>query len=845
MLRFFFSCSLLIPLLLSGYSAHAQRHEVESTGQVRQQEDHAAQADQWFENFTNPTHDPEIIRHRIDGYLQLRRLSNAPAMKALSTPAWVQVGISQDKCVSGRGQCIAIAPVGPLGTIYYGPPRSGLWRSTDRGDNWLPITDSWMTNCVGAVAVDPAHPKVIYGGTGCTNCGYAGGANYPGVGVYKSTDGGDNWYLILDHPGLISTGLIVNPSNSHLVYLASVEGVFLSSDSGNTWSNVCPMYCRSLVMDPVDPSVLYAAGGGQIQKSNDSGKTWRALTIAAGTGAGNMALAMTPANHLYLYLSSATGNSILSRSTDSGNTWTIMSSSVNYLGQQGSYANAVAANPHNADNVIAGGLDIYSFTGGGRNVLTKTDWTTASNNGNFSHADIHGLLYIGDTLFSLTDGGLYHSESNGTSWEQGMNTSLNTMQFVGSDAFLVNGKPKIFVGGAQDNGTMTIPSGASYWHLARGGDGGLAYVSQQNSNIIYGTYINNNIARSSDGGASWKHGPCGDDNLICNSQITGANFYMPYDVSSADDNCVAMCCDNGLFLVIDGFANIPDDIIGVASANASISTNRIAGVPVCVAFDEQDPNTLYVGTSSNTLYYTQDQGQDWFKTKTALGGTPTAIAANPVHTERVYMTVAGSKHFLLSTDNGNTWNNPDTNLPNLNYVAVAASADLIFVGNEFGVLYSSDAGVTWYPLDIGMPTTQIMKLKVRGNYLLATTYGRGMYYIDISQISGNTNLVSGNSLPPAVLISGLYPNPVGMVSAGSGTESSGFRTNIRFSVNGDSRTTIGIYDVLGHEERQVFNGSLMAGDHEFSIELSGIPGGQHYVMVTSGGTSVTRPLTIQ
>ena len=825
-------------LFIAAGPVFAQREQVESVDKHEVQESHAAEAAQWFENFTNPMHDLDIIRHRVEGFRQFRAMNNAPAMKAASTPSWVQVGISQDKCVSGRGQCIAIAPIGPLGILYYGPPRSGLWKSLDRGDNWTPITDSWATNCVGAVAVDPAHPTVIYGGTGCTNGGLAGGNDYPGVGVYKSTDGGTNWYLCFDTSGLVSTGMIVNPANSKLVYLASTWGVFLSSDSGNTWKNVCPIYVRSIVMDPVDPSVLYAAGGGTIKKSNDSGKTWRSLT--GFTGAGNMQLAMTPANHLYVYLSSATGNSILSRSVDSGHTWKVTSSSVNYLGQQGSYANAVAVNPNNADQVIAGGLDIYSFSNGGSTQLSKTDWTAPSSNGNFSHADIHGLLYIGDTLFALTDGGLYHSESNGGSWVQGMNTNLNTMQFVGSDAFLVGGIPKIFVGGAQDNGTMTIPFGGNFWHLAKGGDGGYAFVSQQNSKIIYGSYIYANLSRSADGGSSWNPGPGGDDNLLTNSKISGANFYMPYDVASTNDNVVAMCCNNGLFLVTDGFATVPDDILPVASADASLMTTKINGVPVCVAFAEDDENTIYVGTSGSTMYYTQDQAQTWTKTKTPLGGSPTAIVSNPVQSQNVYMTVGG-KHFLLSTNNGDTWTKTDTNLPNLNYVAVAASSNLIFVGHDYGVLYSSDAGVTWYPLTAGMPTAQIMKLKVRGHYLIATTYGRGMYYLDISQIGGNGSVAGNASIQeaPAASISAIYPNPV------QRSLSSIARPTIQFSISGDSRTIMGIYDVLGREERTILNDWLTKGDHETTADISGLPAGQHYIMLTSGGTSVTKPLTIE
>src|SRR5262249_1504082 len=147
------------------------------------------------------------------------------------------------------------------------------------------------------------------------------------------------------------------------------------------------------------------------------------------------------------------------------------------------YANAIAANPANASNVIVGGLDIYSSTTGGSNLTKRTDWTTSTNGTNYAHADIHLLKYnpYKNQLFALSDAGLFHSESNGLSWSQEMNNNLGTFDFVGGDLYvppsgsLSNGA--FFVAGAQDNGPNKLTYGSTNYNaLSPEGDGGTMFV---------------------------------------------------------------------------------------------------------------------------------------------------------------------------------------------------------------------------------------------------------------------------------------------------------------------------------------------------------------------------------
>jgi hypothetical protein len=238
------------------------------------------------------------------------------------------------------------------------------------------------------------------------------------------------------------------------------------------------------------------------------------------------------------------------------------------------------------------------------------------------------------------------------------------------------------------------------------------------------------------------------------------------------------------------------------------------------------------------MYYSPDRGASWTKTSTNLGASVTALAVDPNNSNVVYMSVTGSKHMMVSRDAGLNFIKPDTNLPPLNYSSVATSGDFVFVGNDVGVLYSPDTGITWFPLSAGyaLPSALIMKLKVRGNYLIATTYGRGMYYIDVSHLPKDGNGVAAGFAPSSASISSIYPNPV----VGTST-----KATVTFSVMEDARTTIGVYDVLGREEKALFNQWAGKGEHSTTVDLSNIPAGQHYIMLTAAGTSITKPITVE
>ncbi len=835
--------------------AVAQKEDDESISGGESHVEHAAEAAAWYYDFINPLHDTALLAKRQQGLQEFRQMSGTPAMKAASTSAWIPVGTSQGISgvgqVSGRATCLSIASNGDM---YYGVTQGGLWKSVDKGVNWVSLSNDWATLAVGGVAVDPKNSQVVYAGTGESQAALGDPGNVyavvgpaAGVGVLKSTDGGKNWSVAFAKQGLVTNQMLVNPANSNFVYLACTNGIFTSTDAGATWKQTAVLAgTASVVIDPVDPSVLYAAGPNSIRKSNDTGKTFRTLT--GHDNGSTITLAMSPADHLKIYASlnygsQSTGGSRIIVSTDSGNTWSVAfyaprGQAVDYLITQGGYANAIAVSPSDANIVVVGGLNVYKSPDGGTTWSDSSNSNAGSSSSRYCHADVHQLVYFGTTLYALTDGGLYHSETDGARWGHDLNKNLGTFEFAGGDMYSdASGNPSYFVAGAQDNGLNKILSNQSVWDMIHGGDGGRMFIGQDDGKTVYGTYVGAYLYQSTDAGVSWANNGY---NILQGTALSteSAPFYMEYDVAPSNSLNVAMVGYSNLYLTTDGFAS------GITAVAGPRSANKITGAPQSVQFATSDPAYMYLGTRSSRVYFSQDEGSTW-TVSTFKGGIPSCFATDPEDPTLVYMTTktlnggfGGS--FFFSTNGGLDWTAPTNyNLPKtMNDYAVAASKDKIFVGNDYGVLVSTDAGKNWTSTAaLGFPQCQVMSLHVRGHYLVATTYGRGMYYIDINGVTGGAGVSNGSaSATVNCSIEAVYPNPVSSVTATS---------SINYSVANDSHATLSVYDLLGREERVLLNEWVSKGEHQAVANLSGLPIGEHYMVLNSGGTSVTKPITIQ
>jgi hypothetical protein len=509
--------------------------------------------------------------------------------------------------------------------------------------------------------------------------------------------------------------------------------------------------------------------------------------------------------------------------------------------------------------VIVGGLDIYTSTEGGTNLLQKTNWTSNPGNYNYSHADIHVLKYNPYTkwLYVMTDGGVFYSTNNGNDWQQDMNNHLGTFSFVGGDmAIKSDGTPDFFCAGAQDNGLSGYTYGSdSTYRSIQGGDGGTMFVSPYDGQTVFGTYVYEVLYRSEDRGLTWDAGGADQSNpqnilgsAILNEQAQfGSPFYIKYDVYDQNPDVVAVCGPVNLFLEQNGTIG-PSAYPQVTNVGTGTT---ITGEPVAVNIASSDDDYIYLATSSDFFYYSTDiTNITWtpaYKagsttTKMNFGGQPQAITTDPNNAQNVFMVVAGttSKHFWYSSDNGVTWTSPAKNLPALNYRRIAMDQNgILYIGSDYGVLRSGDTGKNWYSVADGLPMAMVSSLQVRGNYLVAATYGRGMYYVDLTTLPpiGPTNDVASKTAPNSGLaIIAVYPSVI---------TTSASRTNVDYTLPSSEQATLTLYDVLGRQERVLVNQFVPQGDHELTADLSGIAAGQYYLVLTAGGTSVTKSIVIQ
>jgi len=372
----------------------------------------------------------------------------------------------------GRVNALEFAP-NSTQIVYAGAPAGGLWKSINRGQSWVPLTDRLPTLGVSAITVDRRNPNKIYIGTGDRDADDA-----RGMGVWKTMDGGQTWSQISNGMGDIKVSkLMVHFQDSNLLLAATERGAYRSTNGGTSWTSVGPasVFCKDMVIKPNDSNVVYLAGAGVVYKSFDFGRTWSALTNGIGVHQ-HIRIAVTPANNNYLYVVAANVSSFdaLYRSTDGGATFTRMSTAPNILdwssngsgtGGQSWYDLDIAADPEFANIIYVGGVNVWKSSNGGSTWNIVAHWVGAG--APAVHADHHILEFnIADySLWDGCDGGVYYTTDRGNSWNSVTDgLAITQMYKIGQSATTTN-----VVIGNQDNGTYAL-SGNTWNHMI-GGDG--------------------------------------------------------------------------------------------------------------------------------------------------------------------------------------------------------------------------------------------------------------------------------------------------------------------------------------------------------------------------------------
>ncbi|HHG83793.1 MAG TPA: hypothetical protein ENJ82_03505, partial [Bacteroidetes bacterium] len=327
----------------------------------------------------------------------------------------------------GRINVVAFHPTN-ANIIYVGAPAGGLWRTTNAGGTWTPLTDGIAFWGVSGIVVHPTNPNIIYILTGDGD-----GSSSRSAGVWKSTNGGATWSptgfsFSSANSSQVGYKLLIDPSNSNVLYVVMSNGLRKTTNGGSSWTTVKSGNFRDMEFKPGASSTIYLTGGNAIHRSTNSGSSWTQVHTVS--GASRLALAVSPANSNYVYAlagGAAPAGSYkgLFRSTNSGVTWTTRSTTPNILGHetngsgnsnQGWYDLSLAVSPTNINRLHSGGVNVWTSTNGGSSFSIQSYWVENTVGYQYTHADIHDLVYRGNTLYCGSDGGIFRTTNSGSNW---------------------------------------------------------------------------------------------------------------------------------------------------------------------------------------------------------------------------------------------------------------------------------------------------------------------------------------------------------------------------------------------------------------------------------------------
>ncbi len=684
---------------------------------------------------------------------------------------------------SGRIADLAVDPNDPKRWVV-AAASGGVWKTENSGTTWTPLFDAEGSYSIGAVAIDPRNPHVIWVGTGENNSQRS--VSY-GDGVYLSLDGGKSWKNVglgsSEHIGKI----VVDPRDSRVVYVAAQgplwgpggeRGLYKTADRGATWSRVLHIDddtgVSDLAFDPRDPDVLYAVAyqrrrhvwtlidggpGSGIYKSTDAGATWRQLESGLPeVELGRIGIAVSPVDPdiVYAIVEAEPEEGGFYRSTDRGESW---SKRGKYVSGSPQYYQELFADPFDRDRVYSMDTFLKVSDDGGA--------TWASLGERNKHVDNH-VIWIdpADRAHYLVgcDGGLYESFDRGATWRYFENLPITQFYRVAVD----QAWPVYNVyGGTQDNFTLGGPSRTlrlqapanEDWFVAQGGDGFWAAVDPQDPNIVYAEYQHGGLTRFDRRSGEnvdiqpqpglgepplrWNW----DAPLVLSPHLHTRLFFAANRIFRSDDRGNSwQAISPDLTRQIDRnqlevFGKVQRPEVPARGASTSNYGNIVA-----LAESPRVEGLLYAGTDDGLIQVSEDGGAGWRRVERFPGvpdRTYVARLTASVHSpNRVYAAFDNHKmadfrpYLLVSDDRGRSWRSIAGDLPERGTVYALAEdpvrADLLFAGTEFGLFFTIDGGAKWIQLTGGLPTIQVrdIAIQARENDLVLATFGRGFYVLD-------------------------------------------------------------------------------------------------------------------
>jgi len=684
---------------------------------------------------------------------------------------------------AGGGRVAAVAGIPGNANLYYvGAAAGGVWKTADGGLTWKAIFEKQPTASIGAIAVAPSNPNLVWVGTGEAN---PRNDVVTGKGVFFSPDAGASWkFMGLESAGQISQ-MVVHPTNPDIVYAGVLghvwgqnaeRGVFRTMDGGKSWQKVLYVDDKTgvsdLVMDPSNPMVLFAgmwefvrypwmldSGGNQggIYRSSDGGTTWKKLSEGLPKGPlGRIGLAVAPTNgnHVYALINAKKGT--LWETNDLGDHWKLVSSDPRYV-MRGFYFTTLYASPDNENHLYFLSYQILESRDGGK---------TAQVIGRTVHVDHHSLWIDPKDpgrMIDGNDGGAYISTDAGKSWRYLDNLPIEQFYMVAFD----DNRPYLLCGGLQDNNGWCGPSnslnrggivGADWW-TSVGGDGEYIVPAGGKSNIIYADSQNGSITRmnlttgTSDSVRPYLHGVT---DMAPEDLKYRFNWTSPIAVAPNDWKTLYLG-GNVLFKSSDAgktWSPISADLTrndkskqlpSGGPVELDMSGAETVGAMLSMAVSTNDANVIWVGTDDGLVQVTRDGGQHWSNVtppKVPEWGRVQQIEVSPFAPGTAYVAldyheVENNKPYVLRThDFGKTWTSIANGLPGDDPARVVREnpnkKGMLVLGTDTGLFCSYDEGEHWTALKSNFPTAPIYDLKFhKANHdLIVATHGRGLFVLD-------------------------------------------------------------------------------------------------------------------
>jgi len=631
-----------------------------------------------------------------------------------------------------------------------------VWKSTNGGTTWAPITETLGSLSVGSLEMDPNNSNTLYLGLGDPFDG-------TGIGLVKSTDGGATWMAPVYLGNATSiTDIQVVPGNSNIVLATTNAGLFRSVDAGATWSQAS--LATGYTSAPSGWSIAHAGGTkfvatveadptaasgntqGQVWVTADAGATWtRATGVTSTAGLERMTVATAPSSPTTVYVLASNPSGDLAdifKSTNGGTSFTALGAAGkrysngnteartvgSLFNTQGWYDQLIIVHPTNPNLVyFAGALHLAKTTDGGSTFSQVSNWL-----GQFSlpyvHADFHaaafdssGKLYVGN------DGGIFTTADGGATFSDALNVGIasHLIYDIGSSG----GDRSAVIAGLQDNGTRVRVGSSSVFNQELGGDGFDCEIHATNAKLMLGTLYYTRIYKSTDGGLNWASASTGITESNNSASAPFVTVLAKWD-GDPTGNTVYTYSNTKVYKSTN-FAT-SWSALGVTGLPSGIYIRGVAAA-------KSNGSVVGIVASGGRVFLSNNGGTSW----TQAGALPnnglstSSIAFDPTNPNTLYVTSvapdATKAHTWKSTDFGATFTAIENGLPAgvpVNQISVdPGSNTTLYAATHLGVYRSTDAGASWTRFGTGMPLVNVTDIEILPDSSLvrAGTFGRSVW----------------------------------------------------------------------------------------------------------------------